>query len=145
MALQKPAAVVLRQPCTAMKRVENERREAHEEVPGKIHTINLDTRAPRDFHVHERERNRYTCPPLEHFVEKAVAGVVVPVAVSSEAFLVEQVGVQYIDGRLRFPRILKASACHQPLVRGGSHRIELVEIWRRIERRALELRDHQRG
>ena len=85
MTLQQPAAVVLGQPRAAMKRIEDERREAHEEVPRKVHAFDLNARSARHFHVDERERNRDARAALEHFVEKAVARIVVAIAVAREA------------------------------------------------------------
>jgi hypothetical protein len=128
-----------------MKRIEDERREAHEKVPRKIHPFDLDAGAPRHFHVDERERNRNTCPALEHFVEKAVARIVVAIAISGKPFLVEQVRVQDVYRCFRCPRVLQAAACDQPFVRSSAHRVEFLEIRGGIERRAFQPRNHQCG
>ena len=55
--------------------------------PGKRHAVQRHAEAARDFHLHHRQRNRIAEPAVEHFVEIAVARVVVLVVVAAVAEL----------------------------------------------------------
>src|SRR6187431_952776 len=110
-----------------MKRIEDERREAHQEVPWEIDALNLDTGPARDLHVDESQRNRYPRAAFEHLVEKAVAGVVVAIAVAGEAFLIEEICVQHVDRGFRGACVLQASARDKPLTCRGAHIVESLK------------------
>ena len=113
-------------------------------MAGEVDAIDMKAGAAGDFHVHHRQRDGNAGAPLDDLVQETVARIVVSLAISGEAFLVKQVCVQHIDGCFRLPEILQAVARHEAFARSRPHRIELLEIRRRIERRAFELRDHQR-
>ena len=153
------AAGVLGQECPAVERVDDQvfgvgqppaGRTSQQEVSWEIDALYVQARAPRHFHVEQRQRNRDAGAALQHLVEEAVAGILVLVLVADEVQLVEQVFVERhhaciaigVHPRRRFAR-------HDG--RGGhadaglaSERVELIEIRAGIELRVLDPRDHQR-
>src|SRR4029453_8367251 len=110
-----------------MKRIEDERREAHQEVPWKIDALNLDTGPARDLHVDESERNRYSRAAFKHLVEKAVAGVVVAIAVAGEAFFIEEICVQHVDRGFGGACVLQAPARDEAFTGGRAHVVESLK------------------
>ena len=77
-------------------------RAAHEEMSGKVDAVHLQTGAPRHFHVDDRQRDRDAGAAVEHFVQAAVARILVLVPVADELQRLEQIVVQRPDaGRRR--------------------------------------------
>src|SRR5439155_10640290 len=89
-------------------------------------------------HVEHRERDRDTDPAIEHFVEKAVAWVVVLLAIALEVQLLKQVGVQHLDD----PIWLHLGP--DPLLELTAQAGDLIEIDRRTQVRVLFGGDQQR-
>ena len=50
-----------------------------------------------DLHINNRQRQRYTQLALEHIVEKAVARIVIIIAVSAKTQLIKQITVEHDD------------------------------------------------
>ena len=64
-----------------------------EEMAGKSDPLDREPAAAPDLHVDDAQGERDSHATLEHFVQEAVAGVVVVRLVAAEAELVEEVGV----------------------------------------------------
>src|SRR6266536_4281961 len=89
------------------------------------------------FHQHEAQRDRDALSPVEDLVEKAVARVVVVLAVAREALLHEEVlaqAVEAADGIGRAPRAVHAA----------SEGVESLEIRIHVELGVLPAGDGQR-
>ncbi len=143
---QKLAAIEFGQQRAAVERIDDQivpvdrARRAHQEVAGKVDAGDLEAGAARDFHVDHRETDRDPSPPVEHFVEKAVARVLVVLTVAGEALFVEQVLVENLDrlgGR-------DTDTC-EPGSGGVPHRVDAIEIGLRVEGRILDAGDRERG
>ena len=65
-----------------------------QEVPGKAHPLERQSGTATDLDVQHRQADGDTDTPLQHFVEKAVAWVVVVLQVGREAFFLEQEPVE---------------------------------------------------
>ena len=107
----------------------------HEEVTREVDALGDHARSPRDFHVHaERERNRDAGAPVEHFVEKAVARVLVLDIVADETLFAKQVIVESGHARIRFGVGVRGRvgghrrSRRDPLCRFTPERVELVEV-----------------
>ena len=118
--------------------------------PGKLTPFDGQPGAPRHFHVEQRQRDRDAGAPIEHFVQEAVARILVVHLVADEAHLAEQILVQRhhlrvaigIDSRRRL-----AGGCRRVVdaaPRFLADRVELVEIRARVEGWIFDARDHQR-
>ena len=88
-----------------------------EEMAGKADAVDAQAAAAADLHEDDAERQRNSRPPIEDFIEKAVARVVVVVAIPAVPELVEQVAVQASDlaFRARARRQTVLHACGQPI------------------------------
>ena len=78
-------------------RVRRERR-PQEEVAWEIHADDAQAGAARDLEIDDREADRNPRAAVEDLVQKAVARIVVPVAVAAEALLVVEVLVEGAHG-----------------------------------------------
>ena len=69
-------------------------RSAEEEVPREVHAGDAEAGAACDLEINDREADRNARPAVEHFVQKAVARVVVALAVTAEPLFVVEVLVE---------------------------------------------------
>ena len=63
------------------------RRQRSRKWPGKLIAFHVEAGAARDFHVDQRQRDRDAGAAIEHFVEEAVARIVVVRVVADEVLL----------------------------------------------------------
>jgi hypothetical protein len=79
-------------------------------------------------------------PPIEHFVEEAVARIVVMLAVAAETELFVQVGVERRDAHV----MAGALVTLEPSGRRFAHALEPLQVRPGVERRILDPRDRKR-
>ena len=86
-------------------------------MSGKIHALEPQTGAPSDFEVDDRQADRNAGAPIEDLVQEAVARVVVVLAITGEAELFEEVGVQRRDlaSTRSSPRACSRAAAASPM------------------------------
>ena len=89
-------------------------------------------------HVEDRQRDRDSHSAIDYFVEKAIARIVVFLAIPLEVQLLEEIRVGSVDHALR----LHLDA--DPLFQLAAHAGDLVEIDRRTHIRILFRGDQQR-
>ena len=116
MALEQPPAVVFGQTRASMKRIEDQRRESHQKMAREVDAVDVEPGAAGDFHVDDGQRDRNAGAPFDHLVQETVARIVVPLAVSREPFFVEQICIQYVDGRFGLAQVLQAPARREAFV-----------------------------
>src|SRR5204863_5286839 len=143
--LQQHAAVALRQQRAAVKRIDQQAaggafadvRAAYEKMTREVDAVDVQPRAPGDFHVDDRQRDRNARAMIEHLVEAAVARILVAL-VAAEALLLEEIRVEraHARERRRVARFLHVVA--NELRRRRTHSIELREIWFWDETRVLD-------
>ena len=107
MLAQQLAAVDLGEERALVERVDDEdvvgqprrrrERRAQEEVSGEVHAGDAQAGAARDLEVDHREADRDAGAAIQHFVQKAVARIVVAIAVSAKPLLVVEVLVERAD------------------------------------------------
>ena len=73
-------------------------RRAQEEVSREVHARHAEAGASGDLEVYDRQADRNAGAAIEHFVQEAVARIVVPIAVSAEPLLVVEVFVERAHG-----------------------------------------------
>ncbi len=145
---QQLAAVHLRQQRAGVERIDDQvvvcaagfRRGTHEEVPGKIHPFELHAGAPADLEIHDRQADRNSDPAVEHFVEEAVARIVVVLAVAAEAELFVEIRIQRGDRRARVDPLLPV----KPSGRRFTHPFEPLQVRRTVQRGILDAGNRQR-
>src|SRR6266545_4984468 len=114
-----------------------------DEVARKSDAFDGEPEALADFHQHESERDRDTLPPVEDIVEKAVARVVVVLAIAGEPLRHEEVLAQAVEAADRIGRPARA-------VDAGGLERRLLELLRQRQRprgraAGLLLRPARRG
>src|SRR5437867_4238069 len=67
---------------------------SQQEVAREIDALDVESRAPREFHVDEGQRDRNPRAPLEYFVQETVPWIFVMPVVADEAELAEEVIVE---------------------------------------------------
>ena len=115
----------------------------------KIHPFDVHAGPPRDFHIHQRQRDGNAGAPIQHFVQERVARILIRDAVADEMQLAEEIFVERhhtrvivrIDARRRIAWSRRVDA--QPGL--TADRIDAIEIRTRIETRVFDARNHQRG
>ena len=157
-AAQQLAACLLGQQRAAVERIDDQilrerqaaaGRTAQEKMTGEVDALDVEPRAPRDFHIQQRERNRDPGSAVEHLVEKAVAGILVLNLVADEAQLLEQVFVEHHDARVAIRIDARRRVARQDgrgrhaHLRLAAERVELIEVGPGVEFRVLDARDHQ--
>ena len=122
-----------------MRRPSEVRRNAKQEVSGEVDALRLQAGAPCHLQVNDRERDGDARAPVQHLVEKAVARIVVVLAVPAEPHLVVEVLVQDPHGILRGVDGVDA--------RRGlcTHLLDRPKVGLGVERRILDSRDRQNG
>ena len=65
-------------------------RQAHEEMAGERHALQRNAEPPRQFHLHDGERNRIAQAAIEHVVQVAVTRIVIVLIVAAETEFVEE-------------------------------------------------------
>jgi hypothetical protein len=139
-------AVILGQLGTAVERIHDDEvgaavaaddaRCAQQKMSGKVDPVDAQPGAARHFEVHDREADWNSGAPIEHFVDEAVARIVVAVAVPGESLLVVQVLVE------RAERVFASAVDAR---RGlASHDIEYLHVRSRIQRRVFDPCDGER-
>src|SRR6185436_18084194 len=107
------------------------------EVARESNAVNRESDSSGDLHVDYGQRDRYSCTPVYHFVQIAVARVVIVIDVSPESQLIEESGVDCgdeVERGFRDPRLL-ASEIGYP--------VELVEVEGCFNARILLGRDQE--
>src|SRR5438309_413446 len=77
---------------------------------------------------------------VEHFVQEAVARIVVVVAVAAESQLLVEIGVEHRDARVQ----ARAATALQTSGRRLAHALEPAHVRLRIEHRVFDARDRER-
>jgi hypothetical protein len=108
-------------------------------MPGKRHSVERHAEPARDFHLHHRQRDRIAEPALEHFVDVAVARVVVLVVVAGVTKFLEQMAVDRLH--LQRPAFDRIDLLAQ--MRGVALQQGVVQV--RIEIGIFVACDQQRG
>ena len=115
---QKLAAIVLRQPRAAVKRIDDAAPPTRaspliaiprtkQEMTREIDAVHVQAGPARDLEVHDREADGDAGAAIEYLVDEAVAGIVVALPVARESLLVVQVLVECAHGvaaRVAHPR-----------------------------------------
>ena len=109
-------------------------------MPGKIHPFEPQPGAAPDFEVDDGEADRDAEPAIEHFVEEAVARVVVMIAVAAEPELLVKVGVE----RREPDRGRRAFVALEPSGGRFPHALEAQQIRGGVERGILDSGNGQR-
>ena len=149
---QQFAAVGFRQQRAAMEGIDDERvaaqrcagmrsghRRAQQKVPGEIDPGDAQPGAAGDLEVDDREADRDAGAARQHFVEEAVARIVVALAVAGEAELVVEELVEGAKGVFR-----RLAARPQARRCRIAHLVEQREVGRRIEPGILDPSDRER-
>ena len=149
--LQQHAAVVLREQRAAVERIDQQAaagafadiRAAHQKMTREVDAVDVQARAPGDFHVDERQRDRNARAVIEHLVEAAVARILVAL-VAGKALFLEKIGVERAHARERRRIACLLDVAANGLRRRRPHAIELREIRLGDETRILDPRYDQR-
>ena len=111
---------------------------------GEVEAVDAEAGGPCHFHVDHRHRDRNAGAPLEHFVEAAVARVLVPACGCRRSRAVEQVlssaCTHAVAAVLPVP-----SACCSMLRRAASPIASSIASRARGRDADIDARDHQRG
>jgi hypothetical protein len=148
---QQHAAVVFGEQRAAVERIDDQSSTraladvgtTDEKMPGEIDAVDVQSRAPRHFHVDEGQRDRNACAPIEHLVETAVTGILVPLAVADESLFLKEVGVQGTNAGERRAIAGVLDVRGNRLGGGGAHAIELRDVRFGDQAGILDARDHQ--
>src|SRR5207245_1266835 len=96
------AAVDLREQRPGVKRIDDDvfaGARPNEKVPGEVHAFEAESRAAPDLEIDGGQADRNAEPAIEHFIQEAVARVVVVLAIAAESELFVQVRVERRDVR----------------------------------------------